>query len=100
MKKLVLLVLIITGSFGAVNAQTIVNDRAAKAKLLGSHRLSLQWVSWDYFGSSIVREKNGILYIKGTQRGRGQNKSDYVTIDGVITEVSAKEFIFDGKITT
>lgn len=100
MKKLILSVLIVIASFGAVNAQTVINDRAAKAKLLGKHRLSLQWVSWDYFGSSVVREKNGILYIKGTQRGRGKSKNDFVTIDGVITEVSAKEFVFDGKITT
>lgn len=76
--------------------KTIVKDEAAKAMLLGTHRLSLQWVSWDYFGKAIVTDKNGTLSIKGEQRAR--KGSDYVRIEGVITEISAKEFKFNGIV--
>lgn len=78
--------------------KVIVNDMAAKQMLLGAHRFSLQWISWDYFGKATVTEKNGSLLIKGEQRGRGND--DYVTMDGVITRVDAKEFTFEGDITT
>ena len=78
--------------------KVIVNDMAAKQMLVGAHRFSLQWISWDYFGKANVTEKNGSLLIKGEQRGRGSD--DYVTIDGVITRVDAKEFTFEGDIIT
>jgi hypothetical protein len=78
--------------------KVVVNDMAAKQSLLGVHRFSLQWISWNYFGKATVTEKNGSLFIKGEQRGRGND--DYVTMDGVITRVDAKEFTFDGEIIT
>src|SRR5438270_1212409 len=78
--------------------KTLVNDMAAKQMLLGAHRFSLQWISWDNFGKATVTEKNGSLFIKGEQRGRGNG--DVVTMDGVITRVDAKEFTFDGEIIT
>lgn len=81
-----------------VYPKVIVNDMAAKQMLLGVHRFSLQWISWDYFGKAIVTEKNGSLFIKGEQRGRGND--DLVTMDGVITRVDAKEFTFEGEIIT
>ena len=81
-----------------VYPKVIVNDMAAKQMLLGAHRFSLQWISWDNFGKATVTEKNGSLFIKGEQRGRGNG--DVVTMDGVITRVDAKEFTFDGEIIT
>lgn len=78
--------------------KTVIKDERAKAMLLGRHRFSLQWISWDYFGSANVVDKNGTLHIKGEQRGR--KTDEYVTIEGVITEVSAREFKFAGKIIT
>ena len=99
------LILILTGLTIAaaqksekVYPKVIVNDMAAKQILLGVHRFSLQWISWDYFGKATVTEKNGSLFIKGEQRGRGND--DLVTMDGVITRVDAKEFTFDGEIIT
>jgi hypothetical protein len=80
------------------SAKTVVSDAAAKAMLLGAHRFSLQWISWDYFGKAIVTEKNGALFIKGEQRGRGNE--DYVTMEGRITRLAAKEFTFEGDIIT
>lgn len=83
----------------SVNAQdkTIVNDAKAGKMLLGKHMLSLQWISWDYFGTANVTNKNGIFYLKGQQKSR--KDSDFVEVDGVITEINARNFKFDGKVT-
>ena len=101
LKKVILIVLLvcITGS-EAVFAQqkTVVNNAKAKQMLLGKHKLSLQWISWDYFGVVNITDKDGVLMLKGAQKQR--NGTDYLTIDGVITQIDAKEFKFDGKIIT
>ena len=76
--------------------KVVVEDAAARANLLGVHRFSLQWISWDYFGKVTVTERGGSMYIKGEQRGRGN--TDFVTIDGVITRVAAKDLTFVGDI--
>ncbi len=78
--------------------KTVVKDNTAKAKLLGKHKLSLQWISWDYFGTATVTEKNGVLYLKGEQKSREGN--DFVKVDGTITSVEAKSFTFTGTIIT
>ena len=78
--------------------KTIINNASAKKILLGKHRFSLQWISWDYFGTASITEKKGVLYLKGEQKGRGND--DYLTIDGVITQIDEKEFKFNGKIVT
>ena len=76
----------------------VVNDMAAMRRLLGPHAFSLQWVSWDRFGRVVVSKKGNSLLIKGEQRDA--KTGDYVTIDGAITTVDAKEFGFRGKIVT
>jgi hypothetical protein len=82
-----------------VTAQkTEVNNAQAAKMLLGRHKLSLQWISWDYFGTASVTNRGGVYSLKGEQRGRG-NK-DFVTVDGTITSIAAKEFTFSGKIVT
>jgi hypothetical protein len=78
--------------------KTVVKDQAAKTKLLGKHKLSLQWISWDYFGTATVTEKNGVLYLQGEQKSRQGN--DYVKVDGVINSIEAKSFTFTGTIIT
>jgi len=80
----------------AAQNKTIVNDANAGKMLLGKHLLSLQWISWDYFGAANVVNKKGVYYLKGEQKQRGG--SDYVKVDGVITEINAKDFKFDGAI--
>ncbi|MBI3649770.1 MAG: hypothetical protein HY231_01840 [Acidobacteria bacterium] len=77
-------------------AKTLINDARAKAMLLGAHRFSLQWISWDYFGKAIVTDQKGKLIIRGEQRAK--EGSDVVRLDGVITQVDAKEFLFNGTI--
>lgn len=78
--------------------KTVVNDANAKKMLLGKHLLSLQWISWDYFGAANVVSKSGVFSFKGEQKQR--KGGDYVKIDGTITEINAKDFKFDGIIET
>ncbi len=80
----------------ADDPKTVVNDRAARQMLLGRHMLSLQWISWDYFGAATVTEKAGTLYLKGEQRQKGG--TDFLEVDGRITRVDATEFAFVGRI--
>lgn len=99
-KKIYLAAILLTTAFGFsgfAQEKTVVNDAKAKAMLLGRHKLSLQWISWDYFGQANVTNKRGVLYLKGEQKQR--RGSDFLKIDGVITSIDAKEFVFDGTIT-
>lgn len=78
--------------------KTDVNDQAAAKRLLGRHKISLQWISWHYFGTATVTNKGGVYRLKGEQKGRGS--SDLVSVDGLIKQVDAKEFRFEGKVIT
>ncbi len=78
--------------------KTDINDRTAARSLLGRHKISLQWISWDYFGTAAVTNKGGVFRLKSEQKGRGS--TDFVSVDGVITQIDAKEFTFDGKVIT
>ena len=80
--------------------RTEIRNPAAARTLLGRHKLSLQWVSWNYFGIATVTNRRGLYSIKGEQRGRGQNNSDFVKLDGTITSIDEKEFGYRGKIVT
>ncbi len=86
---------------GAVQAQTIVTSRPAKLLLLGRHLFSLQWISWTRFGYAHVIDKDGTLYLIGSQRGyKGRGKNDYVRIKGKIERVDKRSFVFNGTIVT
>ena len=98
-KKIILTTLLILAGLNfsvAAQNKTVVNDASAGKMLLEKHLLSLQWISWDYFGAANVINRKGVYYLKGEQKQRGG--SDYVKIDGVITEINAKDFKFDGTI--
>ena len=69
-------------------------------RLLGKRPISLQWISWDDFGEATVKRSESGLTIKGEQRGSGDGSSDYLQIDGLITNVTASAFGFDGVIET
>jgi len=81
--------------------KTIFNDQTQRAKLIGKHMLSLQWLQFmnNMYGSATVTDKAGVLLLKGEQRVKGKEK-DYLTIDGRITEVSSHAFKFNGKIAS
>jgi hypothetical protein len=99
LKKIICTSLIIlTGFSSLVFAQekTVINDANAKKMLLGKHLLSLQWISWDYFGTANITNNGGVLLLKGEQKQHGG--SDFVKIDGMITSIDKNEFKFDGTV--
>lgn len=70
LKKIILIkfLLIAVFAFAAFGQEkTVVSDTKAKTMLPGRHKLSLQWISWDYFGVASVSNTNGVLYLKGEQ---------------------------------
>ena len=95
---LLLLAVLLPASAAFGQDKTAVNSQTAKKMLLGRHMFSLQWISWDYFGSATVTDKAGVLYLQGEQRSR--EGDDLLTIDGVVTEINRYDFKFDGKIVT
>lgn len=78
--------------------KTVIRDDKAWQMLLGKHKLSLQWISWDYFGTATVTNKNGIFYLTGEQKQRQGN--DFVRINGKIIRIEKTSFTFVGKIET
>ena len=83
-------------SVTAYAAQAQGSD-AAEQKLLGKHLFSLQWISWEKFGTATVTRKNdGGLHVDARQELSG----DYVTLKGDIRVVDAKEFIVTGELVT
>jgi hypothetical protein len=99
-RKFILLVFLLVSVFGisaTAQEKTVVNSPSARAMLVGRHKFAVQWIDfWKYFGAATVTNRDGVYYLKGEQRQRGGR--DFVTIDGVITEIDAKEFKFNGKI--
>lgn len=95
-----LVLLMVSAGYVSASAQekTTINSPAAKRMLLGKHLFSLQWISWDHFGSANVTEKDGLLHLKGEQKSR--ENDDYLTIEGVVTELNRYDFTFQGKIVT
>ncbi len=66
-------------------------------KVLGKHKLSLQWISWDYFGvCNVKKNPDGTLWCTGQQLSR--ENDDYLRIDGMIEIVDAKNLRFTGTI--
>jgi len=79
-------------------AQTVINDKPAAARLLGTHPLTLQWVTFDSSkGTVTITDTNGTYRVKGEQKGKDNNR---LTIDGEVTAINAKDFSFRGKIVT
>lgn len=102
MKRKIIFAILLTISICVVSAsaqeKTIVNDSGARAMLFGKHKFSVQWIDfWKYFGTATVTNRVGVYYLKGEQRQRGGG-TDFVTIDGVVTQIDAKEFRFNGTI--
>lgn len=72
---------------------------ALEKKVVGRHMLSLQWISWDYFGvCTITKEADGRLRCVGEQLSK-ETPGDYLKLDGYIEIVDAKHLIFEGDIS-
>ena len=78
----------------------ITEIRAPETKhwLLGTHDFSLHWIGNDPIGRITVAEQDGVLTVKGSQEDK--KSGNYITVEGIITQVEAKAFTFKGTIVT
>jgi PDZ domain-containing secreted protein len=79
--------------------RTSVNSPTAARKLIGKHKLNLQWIgseNWAEFGNLKVTDRQGIMVMRGNQT----KGADYLQIDGKIISIEDKQFTFKGKIVT
>jgi len=79
-------------------APTIVNDVSAAQALEGKRPISLQWISWDFFGIADIRKMGKTYWISGNQTSRVN--SDFVKIHGRISQIDSLGFTLDGTVTT
>lgn len=75
------------------------NLTSLERKVVGKHLLSLQWISWDYFGTcEITKVNNGKYRCVGSQHSK--ENSDYLKLDGYISIVNENHLQFTGTIIT
>ena len=82
----------------AAGERTIVNDRAALARLRRNTGITLQWISFHQGGRGHVTatERNGLVHLRGAQT---QNDSaGRVDLDGDVLAIGARSFTFRGRI--
>lgn len=83
---------------------------ALERKVVGKHLLTMQWISWESYGSvDIKKEADGTLSCRGEQLARKCTKGveqgnidndDYVKLDGTIEIVDKDHLVFTGEIRT
>ena len=102
LKRLVLAA-IFAGACSLTVAATPANglNAAARARLVGEHLLTLQWLSQGDLadaGKLVVKDLGETLSIEGEQLGQGENADDYLRLSGRIVSASRDGFVFDGDI--
>ncbi len=78
-------------------------DAAARARLVGEHLITLQWLGFGDLssaGRAIINDAGDHLVLRGEQRGVGENSGDYLRIDGRIVSATRDGFVFEGEILT
>ena len=94
--------LLTSGAILSAPENTIIHDPAAAQALEGAHRFSLQWISWENFGSVMITHEDGLLRIRGHQTGQGTGNlaqaRQAMTIDGVVTAIDKTRFEFEGEL--
>ncbi|MBV7258173.1 hypothetical protein KCG46_01140 [Erythrobacter sp. WH158] len=81
----------------ALPKPTVVSSYTDVARLATVQGITLQWIDWDTRGDvTIVNSVDGVWHLLGEQKS-GQDVG--FVIDGVITEIGADYFLFDGQIT-
>jgi hypothetical protein len=78
-------------------------DAAARARLVGKHKLTMQWLGWgdlSHSGRLVIEDRGDVLSVSGEQSGQGENLGDYLKIAGKIVSASKDGFVFTGDITT
>lgn len=79
-------------------APTIISDARAAQALEGKCPISLQWISWDFFGVADIRKMGKTYWISGSQTSRVN--SDFLKIQGRISQIDSQGFTLDGTVTT
>jgi hypothetical protein len=83
----------------AYQEQTAITNPVMARKLVGDHKLNLQWIgseNWVEFGNLQAVNLRGMILIRGEQiKG-----DDYLQIDGKILSIEDKQFVFQGSIVT
>ena len=83
---------------------------SADSRVVGKHMLTLQWISWESYGSVEIKKETDGTYSchgeqlarncpKGTEQGNIDN-DDYVKLNGTIEIVDRNHLIFTGEIRT
>ena len=80
-------------------APTVVEDKAAAKKLLGTHPLTLQWITngKQDRGRVVIEEVGGTYQLTGEQRDK---KGNFVSVQGRVTRIAKGEFWLEGAIIT
>jgi hypothetical protein len=81
---------------GIASAAGTAAGDTGRAALLGEHRLSLQWISWEKFGTATVVNNDGVLILKGSQHVG----DEYLTVEGSVTSIEPRKFTMHGVIVT
>ncbi|MGC7590611.1 hypothetical protein ACPWUF_09035 [Bisgaard Taxon 46] len=69
---------------------------AIEKKMIGLHKLSLQWVSWEKFGTAEMYVGPAGLMIEGEQ----YVNDNYVILKGLVDVIDERAFKFTGTIIT
>jgi hypothetical protein len=75
-----------------------VKDKAARKKLLARHALTLQWIESKQKGAVTIWEDAGYVRVAGEQRDAATG--NFVTVEGWITKIEAKQFKLRGRVVT
>jgi len=73
-----------------------VLSQADAARLLGNTGVTLQWIDWNTRGSASVTQEDGVWHLRAAQAQAGG--PGRLFLDGVVSEIGAGYFTFDGTI--
>jgi hypothetical protein len=57
--RVIFALLLASGTLLSAPENTVIHDPAAAQALEGDHRFSLQWISWENFGSVTITNEDG-----------------------------------------
>ncbi|WP_461208387.1 lysozyme inhibitor LprI family protein [Desulfocurvus sp. DL9XJH121] len=76
--------------------KTRIKSDEGLADLLGEHGLRLQWLAGAASGRAVVRDRDGVLLLSGSQR----KGDDELLVQGHIQSVGRDSFVLNGSLTT
>lgn len=81
---------------------TLVHGKKFRKRLLGQHRLTLQWLTERRpdEGEVTITNVRGAFRVKGIQEKEGDETKGLLTIEGTLTEASPKTLRLNGKVVT